>query len=218
MQAETLTAVAPDWERRARWLAAATVVWNLLEGFVAMGFGWQESSVALFGFGVDSWVEVGSAAIVYRKLTRAPGCATTQKKRERSATRKISALFLGLAGFTALGGAAQLASGRHPDSSVPSLIVAAVSLSFMMFLWRAKLATAVALDSRTLKMDAACSRACIQLSAVLLMGSIVFLVAPTLWWADAVAALALAGFIGREGLETWRASGRSDFDGGCGCG
>jgi divalent metal cation (Fe/Co/Zn/Cd) transporter len=217
VRAETLTIAATSWERRARWLAAATIAWNVLEGLVAMGFGWQESSVALFGFGVDSWVEVGSAGVVYWKLTSAPGCATTQKNRERAATRKISALFLALAVATAVGAVAQLASGNHPDSSIPSLVVAAVSLSFMVFLWRAKLATAVALDSRTLKMDAACSRACIQLSAVLLVGSVVFLALPSLWWADAVAALGLATLIGREGLEGWRASGRNDFEGGCGC-
>ena len=65
--------------------------------------------------------------------------------------------------------------------------------------------------------DAGCSLACFQLSAVLLVGSLVFWVAPALWWADAVAALVLAFFIGREGFETVRAARREDFSGGCGC-
>ena len=207
-----------DWERRARVLAVATIAWNLLEGLVAMGFGFAEESVALFGFGVDSWVEVGSAAVVYWKLTRAPGCATTAKQRERRATRWISGLFLALASATAAGAVAQLASRAHPGNTLPSLVVAAVSLSFMVFLWRAKLAVARVLDSRALAMDAACSRACIQLSAVLLAGSLAFLVAPALWWADAVAALGLAILIAREGIEGWRATSRPDFEGGCGCG
>ncbi len=207
-----------DWERRARWLALATIAWNLLEGLVAMGFGWREESVALFGFGVDSWVEVGSAGVVYWKLTRAPGCATDQKTDERRATRWISGLFLALAGATAFGAVAQLAARGHPASTVPSLVVGIVSLAFMVFLWRAKRTAALALDSNALRMDAECSRACIQLSGVLLAGAIVFLVAPTLWWADAAAALVLAGFIGREGVEGWRAAGRADFEGGCGCG
>jgi len=206
-----------DWARRARWLAIATIAWNVIEGIVAMGFGLQEESVALFGFGVDSWVEVGSAGVVYWKLTRAPGCAGTQKTRERRATRWISGLFLALAGATAFGAIAQMVAHGHPDSTVPSLVVGAVSLSIMFFLWRAKHATAVALDSRALAMDAACSRACIQLSAVLLAGSVVFLLAPALWWADAAAALGLALLIAREGLEGWKASGRPDFEGGCGC-
>ena len=215
------TAEIPDlgaWERRALWLARATIAWNVLEGLVAMGFGWDEGSVALFGFGVDSWVEVGSAGVVYWKLTRpAVGCRTTALKRERSATRVISGLFLVLAGATALGAVGQLVAGSHPGSSVPSLVVSAVSLSFMFFLWWGKRSAATALDSRTLAMDADCSRACIQLSVVLLVGSLLFVAVPSMWWADAVAALVLAAMIGREGLEGWRASGRDDFAGGCGC-
>ena len=211
------TAPRVDWARRARWLAIATIAWNVIEGIVAMAFGLQEESVALFGFGVDSWVEVGSAGVVYWKLTRAPGCADTQKTRERRATRWISGLFLALAGATAFGAVAQIASRGHPDSTVPALVVSAVSLSIMFFLWRTKHATAVALDSKALAMDAACSRACIQLSAVLFAGSVVFLLAPSLWWADAAAALGLALLIAREGLEGWKASGRPDFEGGCGC-
>ena len=206
-----------DWARRARWLAIATIAWNVVEGIVAMAFGFQEESVALFGFGVDSWVEVGSAGVVYWKLTRAPGCESTQRDRERRATRWISGLFLALAGATAFGAVAQLATHRHPDSTVPALIVSSVSLSIMFALWRAKRTTATALDSKALAMDAACSRACIQLSAVLLVGSVAFLVAPSLWWADAAAALGLAVLIGREGLEGWKATSRPDFEGGCGC-
>jgi divalent metal cation (Fe/Co/Zn/Cd) transporter len=207
-----------DWHRRALWLAGATIAWNLIEGLVAMGFGYAEESVALFGFGVDSWVEVGSAGVVYWKLTRASGCATTRRANERRATRRISGLFLALAAATAFGAVAQLVAGRHPDSSVPSLVVSAVSLAFMGFLWQAKKATATALDSRTLAMDAACSLACIQLSGVLFAGSLLFLAVPSLWWADAAAALALSGLIAREGWEGWKATGKADFAGGCGCG
>lgn len=206
-----------DWERRARWLAQATIAWNVIEGLVAMSFGFTEESVALFGFGVDSWVEVGSAAVVYWKLGRPAGCATTRKNRERRATGWISALFLLLAAGTAAGATLQLVSGGHPDSTLPSVVVSLVSLSFMGFLWWAKRAAAVALDSRTLAMDAACSLACIRLSAVLLAGSAVYLLVPALWWADAVAALGLAALIAREGWEGWEASGRADFEGGCGC-
>lgn len=205
------------WERRALWLAQATIAWNVLEGLVAMAFGWDEGSVALFGFGVDSWVEVGSGAVVYWKLTRTTGCKATKRQRERRATQWISALFLVLAVATAGGAVAQLAAGGHPGSSVPALVVSGISLSFMAALWRAKLAAATALDSPTLAMDAACSRACLQLSAVLLVGSLVYVAVPALWWADAAAALGLAGLIGREGLEGWRAASRADFSGGCGC-
>jgi divalent metal cation (Fe/Co/Zn/Cd) transporter len=207
-----------DWNRRALWLAGATIAWNVVEGLFAMGFGIAESSVALFGFGVDSWVEVGSAGVVYWKLTRVAGCATTARERERRATRWISGLFLVLAAATSFGSLAQLATAGHPDSSVPALVVSVVSLAFMGFLWQAKKAAALALDSRTLSMDAACSLACIQLSAVLFVGSLVYVAVPALWWADGVAALVLSGFIAKEGWEGWQAAKKADFAGGCGCG
>lgn len=214
--AERLAAV--DWPARARWLAIATMAYNVLEGVVSMGFGVAEDSMALLGFGVDSWVEVGSAAVVTWKLTRAPGCATTARERERRATRWIGRLFLVLAAATAGGALLQLGSGDHPRSTLPGVVISLASLSFMFYLWRAKREAATALNSRALAMDAACSRACIQLSGVLLAGSAVYALAPALWWADAVSALVLAGFIGREGLEAVRSAQQKDFTGGCGCG
>lgn len=207
-----------DWSRRARVLAGLTIGWNVVEGLVSMAFGFTEESVALFGFGLDSWVEVASAAVVWWKLTRPPGCATTRKSQERTATRWISGLFLVLAGATTVGAVAQLTAGHHPASTLPSLVVSVVSLAMMGFLWRAKKAAAAALDSRTLEMDAACSLACIQLSTVLFAGSLLYLVYPALWWADGLAALALSAFIGREGWEGWQAAKKADFAGGCGCG
>ena len=173
--------------------------------------------MALLGFGVDSWVEVGSAAVVYWKLTRAAGCATTSREQERRATRWIGRLFLALAAATAAGALLQIGSGGHPSSTVPGVVISLASLSFMVYLWRAKLAAANALNSKALAMDAACSRACIQLSGVLLAGSAVYALAPALWWADAASALVLAGFIGHEGLTAVRSAEKKEFTGGCGC-
>ena len=209
--------IAEAWSSRALWLARLTIGWNLVEGALAMGFGVTEGSVALFGFGVDSWVEVGSAAVVYWKLTRPRGCAATQRQQERRAVRWISGLFVLLAAGTATGAAAQILTGTHPDSSLPALLISAVSLSIMGGLWQAKRAAAQALGSRTLEMDAACSLACIQLSGVLLLGAAVYTLVPALWWVDAAAAAVLAALIGREGWTGWGASGRDDFSGGCGC-
>ena len=218
MQALVSPGPGVDWTHRARRQAGLTIAWNVVVGLVSMAFGLSEESVALFGFGLDSWVEVGSAVVVWWKLTRPMGCATTRSSQERRATRWISALFLVLAGATTLGAVAQLAAGGHPASTLPSLVVSVVSLGMMGFLWRAKRSAAAALDSRTLEMDAACSLACIQLSAVLFAGSLLFVAVPVLWWADGVAALVLSAFIAREGWEGWQAAGRADFAGGCGCG
>ncbi|WP_243321997.1 cation transporter [Geothrix sp. SG200] len=203
----------PDWRRRALWLAGFTIAYNLLEGLVSMAFGWAGDSVALFGFGADSFIEVASALLVLWKLLDHGNL-----ERERKATLGIGRLFLFLAAGIAGGAVLQLTARAHPPTTVPGLVISALSLAFMVFLWRAKLRAAQALDSATVAADAACSRACIQLSVVLFAGSLLFLLAPALWWVDAAAALGLAFLIGKEGLGMTRAAKSACFTGGCGCG
>lgn len=204
--------IVPDWRRRTLWLAGLTIGYNLIEGLVSMHFGWADDSVALFGFGADSFIEVASAGLVLWKLLDHGNLA-----RERKATTAIGWLFLWLGAGIAGGALLQLAGRRHPPTTLPGLVISALSLSFMVFLWRAKLHTSRALDSATVAADAACSRACIQLSAVLFVGSLVYLAIPALWWADAVAALALALLIAWEGRTMVRAARSACFTGGCGC-
>jgi divalent metal cation (Fe/Co/Zn/Cd) transporter len=207
--------VTPEaWRRRAQGLAWLTVGYNLLEGAVALGFGVKDDSVALWGFGLDSLVEVASGLVVLWRL-RDPGAPCG--RRERRATAAIGWLFLVLASGVALGAVRNLLVREVPQTTLPGLVIALVSLSFMLFLWRAKRAAAVALDSAALAGDAACSLACIQLSGVLLGGSLLFRLSPALGWVDAAAALALAGLIAREGWAGVKAARDPGFTGGCGC-
>jgi divalent metal cation (Fe/Co/Zn/Cd) transporter len=210
-------AAAPreNWIRYAKALAVFTILYNFAEGLVAMGFGWSEDSVALFGFGADSFIEVFSAALVLWRLRGGEGRESLE--RERKATRGIGLLFLALAAGIAGGSLLQLAGRRHPETTLPGLIVSALSLGFMVFLWREKRVAARALDSLALASDAACALACVQLSSILFTGSLVFLIRPQLWWVDAFAALLLALLIAKEGWEMRKAAAREDFDGGCGC-
>jgi divalent metal cation (Fe/Co/Zn/Cd) transporter len=204
-----------QWKNRALFLAWFTVSFNLLEGGVSVAFGLAEDSVALWGFGFDSFVEVASAVVVLWRLRGALEAQALQK--ERRATLVIGTLFLLLAAAVMAGSAFQLLARHRPDSSLPGVIVSLVSLAVMIWLWRAKLAAAKALDSSTLRGDAACSLACIQLSAVLLAGSLVSMLLPVLWMADGVAACLLALLIAKEGFEMVRAARKADFKGGCGC-
>lgn len=202
-----------QWRRRALWLSALTIAYNLVVGVVSMAFGWADDSIALFGFGADSFIEVASALLVLWKLLDHGNLA-----RERKATLGIGWLFLALAAGMAGGALLQLMARHHPPTTVPGLVISALSLACMVFLWRAKRQAAQALDSATLEADAACSLACIQLSTVLFAGSLLFLLLPGLWWVDAAAALGLALLIGREGLGMVRAARSAAFTGGCGCG
>ena len=202
-----------QWRRRALGLSALTIAYNLVEGVVSMAFGWADESIALFGFGADSFIEVASALLVLWKLLD-HGDLT----RERKATLGIGWLFLALTAGMVGGALLQLLAKHHPPTTLPGLVISALSLTFMVFLWRAKRAAARALDSATLEADAACSLACIQLSVLLFAGSLLFLLLPTLWWVDAAAALGLALLIGKEGLGMVRAARSAAFTGGCGCG
>ena len=218
MAASTEQVDLEPWVTRALWLAAFTIAYNVVEGVVAIGFGLGEESVSLFGFGVDSLIEVGSASLVVWRFRGEQELGPEPSRlRERRATLGIGGLFVGLALVVAVGAILQVVTRSHPETTMPGVVVATLSLAIMGWLWRAKKRAAAALDSATVAKDASCSLACLQLSGVLLAGSITYALVPELWWADAAAALLLAVFIGREGVETIRAARREDFDGGCGC-
>lgn len=204
--------------KRAILLSWFTIAYNLLEGAVSVYFGISGESMALAGFGADSFIEVFSAMLVLWRLRSEAGMSSKPSiDRERKATLGIGALFVLLAATTAVSALVQVRSARHPDTTIPGLAISAVSLSFMVFLWRAKSKVAEGLDSSTVSKDADCSLACIKLSGVLLAGSLLFLVAPALWWADAGAAGLLSVLIMQEGIGTIRSALKPGFSGGCGC-
>lgn len=206
------------WIRRAVLLSWFTIIYNLIEGIVSISFGLGDDSIALAGFGVDSLIEVASAVLVLWRFRAETGESDKPSlERERFATRGIGLLFLGLALFIVVASAFQLKSGTHPKTTMPGLFVSSLSLSFMFYLWTSKKKVAQAIDSKTMAKDADCSRACIQLSSILFLGSTLFLLIPSLWWTDGVAGVLLACFIGKEGWETFEASKKDEFQGGCGC-
>jgi hypothetical protein len=138
----------------------------------------------------------------------------------RAATLTIGALLLGLAAVVAAGAVFNLATHKGPESGVSGIIVAAASLCFMGFLWAAKVWCAAALDSAVLLADAACSLSCIQISVVLLLGSLLTVAVPGggAWWVDSAAALCIAGLVAREGRAVGLSALSDDFDGAaCDC-
>lgn len=208
-----------QWLARAIFLSWFTIVYNLIEGFVSIAFGVADESIALAGFGIDSLIEVASAVLIlWRFRSGSEVDSERSMARERKATLGIGVLFLLLSAVIVAGSALQLRTGGHPITTVPAMIISAVSLSFMFWLWSSKRRVARELDSASMAKDAACSLACIKLSVILFIGSLAFAVWPNLWWVDSVAALGLAALIAREGWQTVEAARRPDFSGGCCCG
>ena len=185
-------------QRRVRWLVRATIAYNLVEAAIALIAGSRASSAALIGFGLDSLVEVGSAAAVAWQFA-----APDPETRERTALRLIAVSFFGLAVYVTVDSVrALLGSGESRPSTV-GIALAAVSLVIMPVLSTLQRRTGRELGSSSVVSDSKQTLLCTYLSAVLLGG--LLLNSLLGWsWADPVAALVIAGVAVREGREAWR--------------
>ena len=199
-----MTARAPAAERtavlrrRIRVVVAITIAWNVIEAVVALIAGGIASSAALIGFGLDSIVEVLSAAAVAWQFA-----APDPERREKTALRVIAVSFFGLAAYVTVDALLSLTGLREPEHSAVGIVLAALSLAVMPFLSWFERRTGRELGSASAVADSKQTLICTYLSAALLIG----LVLNTLFgwaWADSVAALVIAGFAIREGLGAWR--------------
>lgn len=184
--------------RRIRWIVAATITWNVIEGVIALAAGGAASSAALIGFGLDSFVEVLSAAAVAWQFS-----AHDPETRERAALRVIAIAFFALAAYVAIDAVLALMGLREPEHSAVGIVLAAVSLAVMPLLSWAERRTGRELGSASAVADSKQTLLCAYLSAAVLLGLVAH--AALGWaWADAIAALAIAVFAVREGVEAWR--------------
>jgi divalent metal cation (Fe/Co/Zn/Cd) transporter len=184
--------------RRVRLLVATTIGYNLLEAAVALTAGALASSTALIGFGLDSLIEVSSAAAVAWQFSGAD-----PRRRERAALRVIALSFFALAGYVGVESVRALAGAGEAAPSRVGILLAAVSLLVMPLLSRAQRRAGRELGSRSAVADSKQTLLCSYLSGVLLVGLLLNELFG--WsWADPVAALAIAGVAVREGCEAWR--------------
>jgi divalent metal cation (Fe/Co/Zn/Cd) transporter len=191
--------------RRALRLEYATVGWNIVEGVVAVGAALAAGSIALLGFGIDSFVETASGAILIWRL-RAERNAVGEEEIERLdriAHRWVGASLFALAAYVAADAARALWAHDEPSPSWVGIGVTSVSIGAMGWLARAKRTAASELGSRALAADSFQTSACLWLSVLTLSG----VGLNTLfgwWWADPAAALAMTPLLLREGRAGWR--------------
>ena len=185
--------------RRGRRLEYFTIVWNALEGVVAVVAGAIAGSISLVGFGIDSFIEVTSGSVL---LWRMSVDAEVQRRdpNERRALRIVGVCFLLLTAYIAYESVLDLWSRRTPEHSIPGIVLACISLVVMPLLSRAKRKVGRALGSAAMHADAKQTEFCTYLSAILLLGLLAnaFL---GLWWADPVAGLIMVPIIAKEGIE-----------------
>lgn len=184
--------------RRVRLLVAATISYNVIEAGVALSEGARVSSTALIGFGLDSVVEVSSAAAVaWQFACRDPD------SREKTALRIIALSFFGLAAYVTVDAIRALLGDGRAEHSVVGIVLAALSLVIMPALSHAQRRAGRELGSRSAVADSKQTLLCTYLSAVLLAG----LVLNSLFgwfWADPIAGLVIAGVALKEGRDAWR--------------
>ncbi|MBF0688022.1 MAG: cation transporter [Cellulomonas sp.] len=185
-------------QRRIRWVVTATISYNVIEAVIAIAAGRAASSSALIGFGLDSVVEVLSAAAVAWQFA-----APDPEAREKVAMRAIAVSFFGLALFVTIDAVRTVLGGAEPDHSTVGIVLAAVSLAIMPALSWFERRTGRELGSASAIADSKQTLVCSYLSGVLLVGLVLN---STLgwWWADPLAAVVIAGFAVREGLEAWK--------------
>jgi len=190
--------------RRIRLLVAATITYNVLEAVVALAAGTAASSGALVAFGLDSVIEVTSAAAVaWQFSARTPEGV---ERREKAAMRVIAVSFFALAAYVTAESVRNLLTGHPADHSVPGLVLAALSLLIMPILSVTQRRTARELGSATGVADSKQTLLCTYLSAALLTGLALNLTLG--WtWADPAAALIIAATAIKEGRDTWKGDG-----------
>ncbi|CAG8467083.1 11265_t:CDS:1 [Diversispora eburnea] len=200
-----------------------TIIWNLAEGVISTYFGAESSSLSLIFFGINAFIEVISASLVLWRFKtemksedeNSINSKEENLKKERRATVIMGNLFISLSLGTIINATVALIKKRQPDTALPTLIISSVSLSFMLFLWLGKRYLAFNLDSAILAAEAQCSLACLEITGVIFLGSLLYVVWSEGWWLDSTAALFLGLLFAKDGIEMILSANSKNFDGGC---
>lgn len=200
-----------------RWataLAMITVFYNIAEGLVSVFLGIEGGTVSLFGFGIDSFVEVVSGIGIWHMVWRMRRNGSENPDSfEKTALKVTGTSFYVLTAGLTLTAAVNLYNGYRPETTFWGIVVAAVSIFSMWALIHYKVKIGRRFNSRALLADAACSKTCLYLSVILLVASVGYEVTG-IGLLDSLGALGIAFFSFREGREAFdKAKGRS-----CSCG
>lgn len=207
-----------QWET-ALLLGFFTVFYNLAEGLVSVYFGISDETIALFGFGVDSFIEVLSGLGIIAMILRIRQNPDTPRSQfEQAALRVTGTAFYLLAAGLTMTILVNLAAGHKPETTVPGAIISIISIIVMLWLAVAKRKAGRALNSAPILADANCTMTCVYMSIVLLAASLVYHLTG-LGFVDSLGAAGLVYFSYHEGREAFeKAAGmecacESDSDG-----
>lgn len=187
--------------KKALILSYITVGYNLVEGLISIVFGFFSGSVALVGFGFDSFLESFSGSVmIWRFSSFGNNSPEDNLKKEAKATKLVGYSFFIFGVYVLYESLNKLYFGEHPDPTIIGIIIAIVSIIIMPILYFYKDKVGKQIQSNSLIADAKQTLACVYLSIALLLGlSLNYFF--SLWWADPLAGLFIVIYLFKEGLE-----------------
>jgi divalent metal cation (Fe/Co/Zn/Cd) transporter len=189
--------------RWALWLAIITIVYNIAEGTFSIFFGAEDEALTLFGFGVDSFIEVLSGIGILAMVLRIRSHPDSERSKfERTALRVTGTAFYILAAGLAVTAVYNLVVGHKPESTLPGTIISLISILSMWLLVKAKRKVGRALNSAPILADANCTLTCIYMSLVLLAASLIYQLTG-FGFIDSIGSLGLIYFSISEGKESF---------------
>lgn len=193
--------------QQAKWLALITIYYNLLEGAISVFFGFQDETLSLFGFGLDSFVEVISGIGVWHMIHRLRQSADKKPDRfEQRALKTTGTAFYLLAAGLMATSLYNFYSGHHPETTFWGIVISLISIGTMWALIHFKVKVGTALKSQAILADAGCTRACLILSGVLLASSLIYEMTG-FGGVDALGSIFIAWLSYREGREAFEKAG-----------
>jgi divalent metal cation (Fe/Co/Zn/Cd) transporter len=200
--------------KRAYRLSLFTIFYNIAEGLVSMALGYSDETLALFGFGADSFIEVMSGvgiAVMILRIKQNPG--SPKSAFEITALKITGTAFYLLSAGLLAGIVLNIINHNKPETTLWGVIISTVSIAVMVWLMNAKKKTGKALNSEPIIADANCTKVCVYMSVVLLVSSLIYELTGFAW-ADAIGAAGLIYFSVSEGKEAFeKAKGKE-----CSCG
>jgi len=196
----------------ALWLAIFTVLYNIAEGLVSIFFGVSDEALTLFGFGVDSFIEVMSGIGILAMVIRIRQNPDTSRSRfEITALRVTGTAFYLLAVGLGLTAVYNFFIGHKPETTLPGLIISIISIAIMWLLVAVKRKVGRALNSVPILADANCTLVCIYMSVVLLASSLIYELTG-FGFVDSIGALGLIYFSAKEGREAFEKANGIECD------
>jgi hypothetical protein len=215
---ETHSADRSKLYKRALILAQITVFYNIIEGLVSVIFAIDDEALSLFGFGLDSFVEVISGIGIWHMIKRIRSLqANAPDPFEKTALKITGSAFYVLTAGLIFSAGMNLYQGHHPETTFWGIVISLISIVTMWALIHYKLQVGKALASDAIIADANCTKTCMVLSFVLLVSSVGYELTG-FGGLDAIGAIAIAIFAFREGKEAFeKAAGKSCSCASCGC-